>query len=527
MLNERWMNKQRLFLIAWGILIAGILIPNTPLRREIPTRDSGVFLYIGEQILNGEIPYRDVWDHKPPAIHYINALGLFVGKGSVWGVNLLEFGALYLAGILGYMLAKRALGVMPAIFGVVAWLVTLTLLLGGGNFTEEFALPCQFAALYLFWQAEQRRNYSWRGFLIGITAAISFLLKQNLIGIQLSIMIFLLLTRVPTRRWRDFFTNMMTISSGSASVIFIVGLYFARQGALSDLWDNAFAYNLAYSTTMIESKIIALAAGLVLTSFSGMSVLALTTWFAGVIYLLRDNEKVKGKKALLALSLINLPVELFLVAISGKPYPHYYIAWLPAFAILASFFAHYSMTRLYPRLKAVSQIARTTSPHLWLSAFLCIWSAAALIGQMVTEDNVREATGHLASEHIAESTVAGEYVLIWGAETSVNFAAQRRSPTRFVYQYPLYTRGYQSITLIQEFLDDIVTNKPVLIIDTSPSNELIPPIDPIARTEWNLVDENYDVLPAMDSVFDYLVSNYRPQAKIGQDQWSIYVYAGE
>ncbi len=60
-----------------------ILLPNGI---KIPNRDSGAFLYIGQRILKGDIPYRDIWDHKPPCIFFINALGLFIGRGAIWGV---------------------------------------------------------------------------------------------------------------------------------------------------------------------------------------------------------------------------------------------------------------------------------------------------------------------------------------------------------------------------------------------------------------------------------------------------------
>ncbi len=58
-------------------------------------------------MLNGEIPYLDVWDHKPPVILLINALGLPIGGGSRWGVWLVELGLLFLAALLGFKLIKR------------------------------------------------------------------------------------------------------------------------------------------------------------------------------------------------------------------------------------------------------------------------------------------------------------------------------------------------------------------------------------------------------------------------------------
>jgi hypothetical protein len=57
-----------------GAVIA--LFPSNPHNLTLPSRDSGVFLYVAWRFLNGDIPYRDVWDHKPPLVYFVDALGL-------------------------------------------------------------------------------------------------------------------------------------------------------------------------------------------------------------------------------------------------------------------------------------------------------------------------------------------------------------------------------------------------------------------------------------------------------------------
>jgi hypothetical protein len=39
-------------------------------------RDSSLFLYVAQRIQDGGLPYRDVWDHKPPLIYYFGVIGL-------------------------------------------------------------------------------------------------------------------------------------------------------------------------------------------------------------------------------------------------------------------------------------------------------------------------------------------------------------------------------------------------------------------------------------------------------------------
>jgi hypothetical protein len=78
-----------------------VMLPENPANMAWPSRDSGVFLYAGWRILSGELPYRDIWDHKPPLIYYLNALGLVVSGGSRWGVWCIEFILLFTAALLG------------------------------------------------------------------------------------------------------------------------------------------------------------------------------------------------------------------------------------------------------------------------------------------------------------------------------------------------------------------------------------------------------------------------------------------
>src|SRR5687768_3404549 len=84
--DRRWTQRSILILF---LLLASVIIvalPASPRFMSFPGRDSGVYLYVASKILDGDIPYRDVWDHKSPGIYYLNALGLWLANGSLWGV---------------------------------------------------------------------------------------------------------------------------------------------------------------------------------------------------------------------------------------------------------------------------------------------------------------------------------------------------------------------------------------------------------------------------------------------------------
>src|SRR5438874_13153082 len=54
-------------------LTAALLIVRLPSLVQPMGPDQGLYAYIGERILHGQLAYRDAWDQKPPGIHYVYA----------------------------------------------------------------------------------------------------------------------------------------------------------------------------------------------------------------------------------------------------------------------------------------------------------------------------------------------------------------------------------------------------------------------------------------------------------------------
>jgi hypothetical protein len=70
-----------------------------------------------------------------------------------------------------------------------------------------------------------------------------------------------------------------------------------------------------------------------------------------------------------------------------------------------------------------------------------------------------------AAEFIAEHTTPDERSLTWGADLAVLALADRRSSTRFVYQYPLITPAYHRDAVAREFLADFEREPPAVVVD--------------------------------------------------------------
>ena len=90
-------------------LAVGTLLRQYPWTTMPTQTDSSVFLYIGKQMHLGKVPYVDLFDHKGPALYFIQYLGYAIWPGSVaGGVWILEMVSFFLLTLLMLKIAGFA-----------------------------------------------------------------------------------------------------------------------------------------------------------------------------------------------------------------------------------------------------------------------------------------------------------------------------------------------------------------------------------------------------------------------------------
>ena len=230
-----------------------VIAADIPSFQVIPGRDSGGFLYIGQQILRGQRLYADLFDDKPPLIYWFNALGLFMASGSAWGVWALEAISLCATTLLAYSLLKRMGGLWPALFALAAFLGNLLQFLLGGNFTEEYALPFQFLILVCVLPGDLKKQLTWQAFLAGAAWGMVFYFKQSIFGIGLAVGAFLLIRGIIERK-RGRYWELGLYAAGFLTVVGAVAAYFLAAGTLWNFWDATFLSNFAYIAVKDTSR---------------------------------------------------------------------------------------------------------------------------------------------------------------------------------------------------------------------------------------------------------------------------------
>lgn len=273
-----------------SVLAVLVLLQTSPWVVRTPGNDSGIFLYFGQQILRGRLPFVDLWDHKPPLVFYLNALGLFFGQGSRWGVWAVEVVSLLAASLFAFYFLRRFFKTWPALLAVLGLLANLAFVLEGGNLTEEYALAFQFAGLYLFSGYISDQQAHWKIVSVGVMMGCAFLLKQTLIGVWIAISIYLITGALFTRA-RQNLVVLAEMLAGFGLAVVVSAFPFALRGGLADYWDVAFRYNFIYSAVTTPDRLSSFNDVLFfINTRSGFFLLAAMAWLAGWVYVLLHHQ---------------------------------------------------------------------------------------------------------------------------------------------------------------------------------------------------------------------------------------------
>jgi len=512
MKNDRFqIFLQNIILGAVIVLLILIALSQSNPGRKTPARDYGFYAYIGDQILHGKLPYKDVWESKPPAIFYLNAFALWLGRGSRWGIWAVEVFSLSIAIYVSYRLMKELWGTWPALFGVLLWVLGLQHSLLGGNMTEEYPLPLHFVALVLFLKLIDDPRKRIFNFLLGIVFAICFLFRPNNAVTEIAIILTLLIAQVIHKKYQNIFIQLVWIGAGAALPIALAAIYFWSLGLLQEMLDASILYNLIYSGTQIKA----------LSPFQyGLRIFGPIMWvtLAGYLLTIWQIKNAPSTKWLSVLLVIGFPIVIVLSDPARRNYDHYFMNWLPFVALLGGSGFHFVQSRFIPLLKdsAKMYLAGLVLALILTTVFFVSDGIMSDYSKVINRFIERERYGIEArsplSVYVNEHTEPGDLVLFWGAYPGENFMSNRESPSGVLF-YPLFVKSDISTKLNEQFLHDIVENKPVLIVDMGDYETLS--LDPIERQKRLEAGVGWPYLPDnINDVFAFIDQNYVLEATV-------------
>jgi hypothetical protein len=313
--------------------------------------------------------------------------------------------------------------------------------------------------------------------------------------------------------------ELSSLVAGALVLLVPVLIYFASANALPELIDSVVRFNSVYVQATFKARLDAVLEGLRLLAPTGLPLFSVSVWIMAALGL-GLNRGESSEVPLVRLAIIGLPVEFSLVALSGRSINHYFMAWLPICAVLsARFFQQVIEAPEGGRSKSSAGIDRRFAWAVGLSAVMLLLPLRRLLPPSIYLLNHGARDAFARGADLAQYDE--QYLLMWGAETTFNFLAGKPSPTRYVFQYPLYACDYVSDEMVEEFRGDVVSKRPV-IVDSSPGNPGVPPIDPEQRRGWSEGTENCALTDPMLKLLSYINANYQIAGRMSYTDWPIY-----
>jgi 4-amino-4-deoxy-L-arabinose transferase-like glycosyltransferase len=448
-----------------GVLILLCLLPvllYLPVLGAPFERDESVYATIARGMLNGDVPYRDLFDNKPPLV-----FGWYAFSFIVFGENdvaprlvaalLLSLTTLALFAEARLLFSRRVAYVAAGAFALSTGLPLVAL----HSNTEAYMLFPMVASLLTFTMGMRSGRLGW--FLAaGALGALAVMTKQvaiwNLAALALTAIAW---------RWRSGgplagrAAPLVFLATGAAGVMALIATPFFAVGALGDMAYANVSYNRLYIAALtFGDRALNLAQG-------GAFVLAIAGPRIGAAVLGLIKVLLKSKRALDYLLVVWAVASLAGVAMAGRFYPHYFLHVVPAAAVLAAvlsveYFQGAGWRRI-PRpvvlvAAALTLVAVVTNGALYLAP----WRTQQRVAPPVFYQSQWAENSELLGAYIADRTSPEDTIFNLGRESQVYFYADRRPASRYFYDY-VYDYDEETVLVT---VNALRVDKPVYVIDT-------------------------------------------------------------
>lgn len=413
-----------------ALLVAGTLAVRWPvLDRQIWNLDEGSTITMAQQVLDGQVLFRDAVDNRTPLVPYVKALVLAVAGD--WNANAIHVALALMIGLTAVLLWQTCRRLGREAVGVFAALAFLGLSTGLIPPIDAMAAHTGWFLIFFsalgFWffsvaiDPPSRRAALASGACFGL----AMLAKQPGLldfGVTVVIVLLLALGRERGQAWRllPFMVAGFALPVGAA-----LG-YFAAHDTLADLKFYAWTYNTRYYVPEVPlpQRLAAVQVPLRLLAERMPAALVLGTLAAaGLLWLAFVRERREPARAVLAwLTLGWSATGLLSTMLSGRDFAHYSIQVLPGVCLasgwgLAWCWQHAGARRVVLRALAVLALASLIVPGAW-------WTATA-----DAKDDGTAGIGEIIRAH----SRADERIFIWGYLPELHVFAQRLPSTRFFY----------------------------------------------------------------------------------------------
>ncbi|MBS3203735.1 hypothetical protein J0J80_01525 [Turicibacter bilis] len=291
-------------------------------------------MLIGKGILNGKVPYVDLFDHKGPILFFIEAFAQSIIPGR-WGIFIFQIVNLFCCLLMIHKISMLFISSKKSVISTLAALGLLGLTLRNGNISEEYSLILLLIPIHLSlkYVLDNSKQHSWiNAFIYGCCATTLFLIKMNAIIPIGFIILFILVDLIVKKEYKNIFINAIGFIGGFSIIILPVCIYFIGHEALYEMVYGTLLFNLKYMSKSTNSELpfIKLMAQQLMTLFP----VIIPSFISVLIYNRNRNYKLISFIIILTLS-------FYFTINTGHRYIYYHVLNIIPFSLGVTLFLKY------------------------------------------------------------------------------------------------------------------------------------------------------------------------------------------
>jgi len=472
-------GRRNVLLGAAGITALALVLRLPYAHFPVLNLDETIYAVIAREILRGGVPYRDVWEIKPPLVFYLYALVFWVfGEISLAPVHVLGAIVAALTALVAADIARKERGNVAGLLaglGMAAYSTAAAIVDVQSAETELFLLFPLLLSVRIFLRLNPDKAYR-DLFLSGFFVGAAGMFKQPAAGSAILMAVWILVYP-PLRRRR--IPSVAVFVAGAALLPVLFVLYFSSKGALWDFFNLTVINNFSYMRERGRGDMLEIIVVSVWKHFYPNSVLWLSGFglaLCNIISSVRNRGKSPAGSPALFLS-------WFLIVCAAGAFAgvyfngHYYLLMAPGLVILWSLAAVELWSRFdrraYRAVLAALLVTGVAYPLYFFHIGIRDWFT---MRQVVYQGEVFPRIG----EVVRSKTRPEDRIFVWGLNPEIYFFAQRRPASRFIYntfQLGLVANApaeYQSDSSLYSMpeswdllMKDLESNMPPLIVDAS------------------------------------------------------------
>jgi hypothetical protein len=508
-------------------LICALLILRLPSLVQPMGPDQGLYAYVGERILQGELAYRDAWDQKPPAIHYVYAglraaahrdvvvpaadlIAAAIVAALLWriGARLGGEGAGFIASSLFLLLSDPGFARYGGV-RVRAQCETFIALAITAGLASVVVLPRPGVSAAA--GPKTRPASMIRLLCAGLCIGLAFSLKYN--AAVYGLVVLLAVAMTTGLRVRD----VVVVVIGAVIAPLVLLAPFAAGHAMNDLYEATVLYNLGYSG---ETYAGAWGPLRYLATFPIQHARVDALWFVGGLGCLALLI-VSWKKPAGWIPLAWVAAACVSIALNGsRGLPQYFVQAAPALALAAGFAFALTLPVLpqvvrsaFVLLVAIGVWRVNDFPKLGAN----LWHDTQFVlgridrrTHLARYGGLREIDKYSALDNVdlgamlAQRSKANEPVFVFGFSPAAYVYADRRSASRFFWSRPVimgFNAGDASYG-VNGLLNDLEQHRPAVVVlqdhDWSPDVQDSGPFFMSQPQLSSWLRANYHEIPTID-----------------------------